>query len=85
MMAGTGNIRGNEAVRNEDQELDDLNHCKRSSVLSQCQEGPGRRIRNSGPVDIWDPAYEVDIGADPGWNCVNNCCYLCITGVGGQS
>ena len=49
------------------------NHCFRSYVRTRCTDGPGRRLYNTGPRNIWDPAFEEDFGEDPDWNC-HHCC-----------
>merc|ERR1711915_542302 len=49
------------------------NHCLRSYVRTRCTDGPGRRLYNTGPRNIWDPAFEEDFGEDPHWNC-HHCC-----------
>ena len=48
-------------------------HCLRSKVRTTCQAGPGKRIRNSGPSKVWDPAFEEDLGVEPGFNCIHCC------------
>jgi len=62
-----------EPIYIPDMSNEKINHCLRSDVRTTCEEGPGRKVYNTGPGDFWDPSFEEDIGEDPSWNC-QHCC-----------
>ena len=66
------NVEGQNVDESQQDEAQH-NHCLRTEVRTRCNAGPGRRIWNSGPTNVWDPADEEDFGEDPSWNC-DHCC-----------
>jgi len=64
---------GNNGLSDGNGAVSSQGHCLRSNVRTRCAEGPGRRVYNTGQTNVWNPAFTVDIGEDPNWNC-HYCC-----------